>query len=74
MTVPTGFVIATRVSGVVKVSTRFLEDGSVIPGTLCGPGDEAVISEGEATESDFWSVKTPPAPPTVATSSIKGTE
>lgn len=69
MTPPTGFVEARRVSGVVKVSDRILSDvfdgfGNpwIIPGTIVGPGDIAVIPEGEAHQSEVWEVVVP-APP-----------
>lgn len=54
MTIPDGFVIAERVTGVVKVADRLLPEGGYIPGSIVGPGDTAIISEGEAKDSDFW--------------------
>lgn len=70
MTPPTGFVHARRTAGVVKVADRFLPEGfepRVIPGGVIGPGDIAVIPEGEAHESDYWSIVTPEPQPNTKT-------
>lgn len=59
MTTPTGFVNARRLAGVVKVADRYLPEGfepRVIPGGVVGPGDIAVLPEGEAAGSDYWEI------------------
>lgn len=56
MTPPTGYVEAVRVVGVVKLPERFTLNGVYLQGSIVGPGDTAVIPEGEAHDSDHWSV------------------
>lgn len=75
MTPPTGFVEARRVSGVVKVTERVLPDVKdafgnpwVIPGTIVGPGDIAIISAGEAFQSDVWEIVNAEAQKAIAAS------
>lgn len=61
MTLPTGFVLAERVAGVVKLPDRVIADGTSIAGSIVGPGDTALIPADEAASSDFWKTDYTPA-------------
>lgn len=69
MTPPTGYVEAEWVGGgVVKLPDLHTTSNVLIPGCICGPGDTAVITRGEAETSDNWKIvgaSPPVAPPLV---------
>lgn len=63
MTPPTGYVHAERIaSGVVLIPERPATGSNIfLPRQLVGPGDIAILTEGEAAASDDWKVVSEPA-------------